>query len=179
MRLLEAFSLLCVVVLNIHLVVNVTGERMLHHCTLPWQQFRVGYVTHCNRFRKYRMWSTSLVPLANDRRYFRHLRPSGLFYSVKFVTPQGDVTVDCDPDEYILEAAEKAGIDLPYSCRGGSCSTCAGKIVNGIVDNEEQSYLDNEQMSQGYCLLCTCYPRSDCTIVTHKEEELHASGSST
>ncbi|KAK1443619.1 beta-grasp domain containing protein [Babesia gibsoni] len=94
-------------------------------------------------------------------------------YSVKLLTPEGEKNIECEPDEYILEAAESAEVDLPYSCRGGSCSTCAAKIVKGEVDNEEQSYLEEKQIKEGYCLLCTCYPKSDCTIETHKEEELH------
>ena len=93
-------------------------------------------------------------------------------FKITMHTPNGLQAFECQDDEYILDAAEQAGFDMAYSCRAGACSSCVGKILEGTLDQSDQSFLDDDQIDQGYSLLCVAYATSNLTIKTECEEEL-------
>jgi ferredoxin len=96
-------------------------------------------------------------------------------YKIRFLNEAKklDATIDCADDKFILEAAEDNNIELPYSCRAGSCSTCLGKIQNGSVEQSDQTFLEEKHIKAGYVLTCVAYPTADLTILTHAEENLY------
>ncbi|EER15015.1 ferredoxin, putative [Perkinsus marinus ATCC 50983] len=124
-------------------------------------------------FRSCRPSALGVTPGANPVPSLLGHRRVGAGYKITMQTPDGDKVFDCDEDTYILDAAEDAGIfDLPYSCRAGACAACAGQVLEGSVDQEDQAFLEQGQMDKGYCLTCVAYPQSDVTIRSNCESEV-------
>jgi CDP-4-dehydro-6-deoxyglucose reductase len=71
-----------------------------------------------------------------------------------------------EPDQPILQAALKAGIIIPYSCRDGACGSCKGKLIEGQIDYGRYSdkALSREERERGSALFCQAKPLSDVVI---------------
>ena len=72
--------------------------------------------------------------------------------------------LDVDDGQTILEAAEAAGLVLPYGCRYGGCVTCAARLVSGTVEQPEAVGLKDYMAEAGYVLTCVAFPSSDCEL---------------
>jgi len=73
-----------------------------------------------------------------------------------------DLPYDAEP---ILDAAVKQGADLPYSCKGGVCSTCRAKLVEGKVEMEHNYSLELDEIKHGFILTCQSHPRTEKVVI--------------
>jgi ring-1,2-phenylacetyl-CoA epoxidase subunit PaaE len=64
------------------------------------------------------------------------------------------------PGKTILEAIDKEGLDAPYSCKGGVCSSCRAKVLNGSASMRVNYSLTDEEVQKGYILTCQAIPQS-------------------
>jgi ring-1,2-phenylacetyl-CoA epoxidase subunit PaaE len=71
--------------------------------------------------------------------------------------------------ESILDTAQKAGADLPFACKGGVCSTCKAKILEGTAQMDVNYALEKDEIDAGYILTCQAHPTSERLIVSFDE----------
>lgn len=66
----------------------------------------------------------------------------------------------------LLDAAMRAGADLPFSCKGGVCSTCKARILEGEVDMDINYGLEPDEVAAGYVLTCQSHPKTKRLVVS-------------
>jgi ferredoxin len=95
-------------------------------------------------------------------------------YQVTFITPEREIQIPVGANDYLLNAAVEAGLNMPYMCLQGWCTTCAGRVLEGQVDQSEALRVFPEDLAAGFVLLCSAFPRSDLRILTHQKDALRA-----
>src|SRR6516165_9551433 len=80
-----------------------------------------------------------------------------------------EVTFPCEPREFVLDAAERAGYSMPSSCRKGACNTCEAALLEGEV---EQRGRGRRTAQDGVALMCRAQPRADLTIRPKRFERI-------
>lgn len=95
-------------------------------------------------------------------------------YQVTFINKSQDFikTIDVPDTESILGEAFEYGIKIPFECVMGTCAMCLGKIMSGTVDQSEQSFLNDQQIQEGYVLTCVAKPTSNCILEVELEHYL-------
>ncbi len=94
-------------------------------------------------------------------------------YRIRIHHHQHTYTGEVPDDHYILAALEAQGVQLPFSCRNGACTTCAVKIHSGSVRQPEAMGLSAALRRQGYALLCVSFAQSDLVMSTQAEDEVY------
>lgn len=97
------------------------------------------------------------------------------YYKIKIHDRQQGThhTVQVPSDRYILHSVENQGVELPFACRNGACTTCAVRVKAGVVHQPEAMGLSQELRQRGYALLCVSYPCSDLEVETQDEDEVY------
>ncbi|WP_334154614.1 1,2-phenylacetyl-CoA epoxidase subunit PaaE [Tepidimonas sp.] len=71
--------------------------------------------------------------------------------------------------EAVLDAALEAGLDLPYSCKGGVCSTCRAKVLEGRVTMDRNFSLTDDEVARGFVLTCQSHPVTERLVLSFDE----------
>jgi len=69
-------------------------------------------------------------------------------------------------DASVLDAATRCGLELPYSCKAGVCSTCKGRVLEGTVRMDRNFALSEAEVAQGFVLCCQAHPTADRVVIT-------------
>ena len=90
-------------------------------------------------------------------------------FRISFVTPDGNVDTETDGSEHLLDVGRRSGVDLPATCLQGWCISCAGRMLDGSIDQSDAFRWFEEDVVAGYVLLCTARPLSDVEVRTHQQ----------
>lgn len=87
-------------------------------------------------------------------------------HEVVLTWPEGrETAIQAREDESVLEAAERAGVALPFGCRTGACATCTGRILDGRIEHTRPPRaLKERHLTADFVLLCIAEARDACHI---------------
>lgn len=105
---------------------------------------------------------TTSAPSAEQLRRTEAMQSKAAGVTLRVVLDGRRTTVFFDPARHnILESVQAAGLNAPYACRGGVCTTCRAKVLKGEVTMLKNYGLTDEEVSEGYVLTCQAVPLSD------------------
>ncbi|WP_457618929.1 2Fe-2S iron-sulfur cluster-binding protein [Lutibacter sp.] len=88
---------------------------------------------------------------------------------ITVVVDDEETTFTMDSKTTILTAALKEGIDAPYSCQGGICSSCLGKVTEGKAVMVKNAILSDEEIKEGLILTCQAHPTTQKIVIDYDD----------
>ncbi len=102
---------------------------------------------------KFELFSTSVVENASAASHEGHTQ-------ITVLVDGDETTFEMSQKQTLLEAALKQGLDAPYSCQGGICSSCLARISKGTAEMKKNSILTDGEVADGLILTCQAHPTS-------------------
>ncbi len=137
--------------------------------------FSGGHVEHeQNRVKNiYGKGKSAPAPEARSLPSTREERPTDGRHWVEVRTlPDNEFAFASDGRGPVLDDGLRQGLDLPFGCRMGSCGMCCAVLLKGQVDQSSQIFLSDDQMEQGYVLMCQARPLSDVVLRVCTDDEI-------
>ncbi|MGH8807539.1 MAG: 1,2-phenylacetyl-CoA epoxidase subunit PaaE [Noviherbaspirillum sp.] len=101
----------------------------------------------------------------------QHPLPGGHDCEVTLIIDGNHISFTMEKDkESVLDAALRQGIDMRYSCKGGVCSTCRCKVVDGKVDMDANYALEDYEVARGFALSCQSFPVTDKVVMDFDQD---------
>ncbi len=111
---------------------------------------------------KFELFSASTQENAIDTSKNEHSK-------ITVIVDSDEVTFEMSAKQTLLEAALKQGLDAPYSCQGGICSSCLARITTGSAVMKKNSILTDKEIAEGLILTCQAHPTSSEIVVDYDD----------
>jgi len=141
-------------------MIEVT-EKALLDAGVPAKQ------VHTERFTSPTL--EALTPAARQAAVANLKLPAGGQVALTVVLDGKSHALHMNPDDHVLDAAMAAGLDLPFSCKGGVCATCRCKVITGSVSMDKNYGLEAWETDKGFVLSCQSRPTSEAVTVSFDE----------
>lgn len=111
----------------------------------------------------------TLTPEARQAAVAKLKLPAGGRVALTVVLDGKSHALHMNPDEHVLDVAMAAGLDLPFSCKGGVCATCRCRVMTGSVSMDKNFGLEAWETDKGFVLSCQSRPTSEAVTVSFDE----------
>jgi len=123
-------------------------EEMINLATTVLKEHNVA-----DKNIKFELFTTSSIENTEASSHEGHTK-------ITVLVDDEETTFEMSQKQTLLEAALKQGIDAPYSCQGGICSSCLARISKGTAEMKKNSILTDKEVADGLILTCQTHPTS-------------------